>query len=110
VAGCDSVTVAAGDLFVMGHRVAADMARWPGSGAPGGGPGVTGGYCDAFAGVWAGNQLARRSAVAVVGLSAIGQMFVIPACPSWSLLIIAADVVALRGLCGRGNREDPGAA
>ena len=64
----------------------------------------------AAAGVWAGNQLARWSAVAVVGLSAIGQMFVIPACPFWSLLIIAADVVALWGLCAHGNRENPGAA
>ena len=64
----------------------------------------------AAAGVWAGNQLARWSAVAVVGLNAIGQMFVIPACPFWSLVIIAADVVALWGLCAHGNRENPGAA
>jgi len=63
----------------------------------------------AAAGVWAGNQLARWFAVAVVGLNAIGQMFVIPACPFWSLLIIAADVVALWGLCAHGNRENPGA-
>ena len=40
-------------------------------------------------GVWAGNQLARWFAVAVVGLNAIGQMFFIPAYPFWSLLIIA---------------------
>ena len=64
----------------------------------------------AAAGIWAGNQLARRVAVAVVGLSAIGQMLVIPACPLWSLMIIAADVVALWGLCAHGNRENPGAA
>ena len=64
----------------------------------------------AAAGVWAGNHLARWSAVAVAGLSAIGQMFVIPACPSWSLAIIAADVVALWALCAHGNRENPGAA
>jgi hypothetical protein len=62
------------------------------------------------AGVWAGNELARRLAVAVVGLNVIGQMFVIPAYPLWSLLIIAADVVALWGLCAHGNRENPGAA
>ena len=61
-------------------------------------------------GVWAGNQLARWFAVAVVGLNAIGQMFVIPACPFWSLMIIAADLVALWGLCAHGNRENPGAA
>jgi hypothetical protein len=64
----------------------------------------------AAAGVWAGNQLARWFAVAVVGFNAIGQMFVIPACPFWSLVIIAADVVALWGLCAHGNLEDPGAA
>ncbi len=64
----------------------------------------------AAAGIWAGNQPARWLAVAVVGLSAIGQMFVIPACPSWSLMIIAADVVALWGLYALGNRENPGAA
>ena len=64
----------------------------------------------AAAGVWAGNQLARWSAVAVVGLTAIGQMFVIPACPSWSLVIIAANVAALWGLCAHGNPENPGAA
>ena len=63
----------------------------------------------AAAGVWAGNQLARWFAVAVVGLNAIGQMFVIPACTFWSLMIIAADVVALWGLCAHSNRENPGA-
>jgi len=51
----------------------------------------------AAAGVWAGNQLARWLAVAVVGLNALGQMFFIPAYPLWSLLIIAADLVALWG-------------
>jgi molecular chaperone DnaJ len=60
----------------------------------------------AAAGIWAGNQLARWFAVAVVGLNAIGQMFVIPACPFWSLMIIVADVVALWGLCAHGNREN----
>ena len=51
----------------------------------------------AAAGVLAGNQLARWFAVAVVGLSAIDQMFFIPAYPFWSLMIIAVDVVALYG-------------
>jgi hypothetical protein len=60
-------------------------------------------------GVWTGNQLARWFAVAVVGLNAIGQMFFIPAYPFWSLLIIAADVVALWGLCAYGSRENLGA-
>jgi molecular chaperone DnaJ len=62
----------------------------------------------AAAGVWAGNRLARWLAMAVVGLSAIGQMFFISAYPFWSLMIIAADVVALWGLYADGNRENPG--
>ena len=61
-------------------------------------------------GVWAGNQLARWFAVAVVGLNAIGQMFFIPAYPFWSLVIIAVDIVALWGLCAYGSRENLGAA
>ena len=64
----------------------------------------------AVLGVWAGNQLARWFAVAMVGLNAIGQMFFIPAYPFWSLLIIAADVVALWGLCVYGSRENMGVA
>ncbi len=64
----------------------------------------------AAAGVFLGNQLARWFAVAVVGLNAVGQMFFIPAYPFWSLLIIAADVVALWGLCAYGSRENMGAA
>ena len=64
----------------------------------------------AAAGVWAGSQLARWFAVAAIGLTAIGQMFAIPAYPLWSLLIIAVDVVALWGLCAYGSRENPGAA
>jgi DnaJ C terminal domain len=63
----------------------------------------------AAAGVWAGSRLARRAAVAVAGLSVVGQMFVIPASPFWSPMIIAADVVALWALCARGNRDNPGA-
>ena len=61
-------------------------------------------------GVWAGNQLARWFAVAVVGLNAIAQMFFIPAYPFWSLVIIAVDVVALWGLCAYGSRENLGVA
>jgi len=60
----------------------------------------------AVAGFLAGNQLARWFAVALVGLSAIGQMFFIPAYPFWSLMIIAVDVVALWGLCAYGSREN----
>ena len=61
-------------------------------------------------GVWAGSQLARWFAVAVVGLNAVGQMFFIPAYPFWSLMIIAADVAALWGLCAYGSRENLGVA
>jgi molecular chaperone DnaJ len=53
----------------------------------------------AAAGVWAANQPARWFAVAVVGLNALVQMFFIPAYPFWSLMIIAADAVALWALC-----------
>ena len=60
----------------------------------------------AAAGVWAGSQLARWLAVAAVGLSAIGQAFLIPAYPLWSVVIIAADVVALWGLYAYGGREN----
>jgi hypothetical protein len=42
-------------------------------------------------------KLARWFAVAVVGLSAIDQMFFIPAYPFWSLMIIAVDVSRCTG-------------
>jgi hypothetical protein len=64
----------------------------------------------AAAGVLAGNQLARWYGVAVLGLSAIDQMFFVPAYPSWSLTIIAMDVVALYGLCAYGSRANLQAA
>ena len=60
--------------------------------------------------VLAGSQAARWFAVVVIGLNLIGQMFFIPAYPFWSLLIIAADVVALWGLCVYGSRENMGVA
>ena len=60
--------------------------------------------------VLAGSQAARWFAVVVISLNAIGQMFFIPAYPSWSLLIIAVDVVALWGLCAYGSRENLEAA
>jgi hypothetical protein len=60
----------------------------------------------AFWGVLSGNQPARWFAVAVIGLSAVEQMFSNPAYPLWSLIIIALDVVALYALCAHGSREN----
>jgi hypothetical protein len=56
--------------------------------------------------VVAGNQLARWFAVAVLGLNAIDMMFFLPAYPFWALVILAADVVALYGLCAYGSRAN----
>ena len=64
----------------------------------------------AAAGVFMGNQLARWFAVAVLGLNAIDQMFFMPGYPFWSLMIIAADIVAIWGLCAYGSRENIEAA
>ncbi len=60
----------------------------------------------AAAGILMGNQLARWFAVAVVGINAIEMMFFLPAYPFWALVIIAADIVALWGLCVYGSREN----
>ena len=57
-------------------------------------------------GVMVGNQMARWFGVVVVGLNAINQMFFLPAYPFWSLMIIAADIVALYGLCAYGSRDN----
>jgi hypothetical protein len=62
------------------------------------------------AGVLAGNQLARWFGVAVLGISAIDMMFFVQAYPFWALVIIAADVVALWGLCAYGSRANLQAA
>ena len=64
----------------------------------------------AAAGVMAGNQLARWFGVAVLGLNAIDMMFFLPAYPFWALVILAADVVALYGLCAYGSRANLEAA
>jgi len=57
-------------------------------------------------GVLAGNQVARWTGVALIGLNSIGQMMFIPAYQFWSLMIIAVDVVALWGLCAYGSRDN----
>jgi hypothetical protein len=64
----------------------------------------------AAAGVVAGNQLARWFGVAVLGLNAVDMMFFIPAYPFWALVILAADLVALYGLCAYGSRVNLEAA
>jgi hypothetical protein len=64
----------------------------------------------AAAGLFMGNQLARWFGVAVLGLNAIDQMFFLPAYPLWSLMIIAADIVAIWGLCAYGSRQNIEAA
>jgi hypothetical protein len=51
-------------------------------------------------------QVARWFAVAVIAFNTIDQMFFLPAYPSWSLIIIAMDVVALWGLCAYGSRQN----
>jgi len=58
------------------------------------------------AGVVTGNQVARWTAVVLIGLNLIAQMMFLPHYPFWSLLIIALDVVALWGLCAYGSREN----
>lgn len=60
--------------------------------------------------VVAGSQLARWFGVAVLGLNAIDMMFFVPAYPFWALVIIAADVVAIYGLCAYGSRANLEAA
>jgi hypothetical protein len=58
------------------------------------------------AGVVAGNQAARWTAVVLIGLNAIAQMMFLPSYPLWSIMIITLDVVALWGLCAYGSREN----
>ncbi len=62
----------------------------------------------AAGGVLTGNPLARWFGVAVVALNAISQMFFLPSYPSWSILIIAVDVVALYALCTYDSRDNQG--
>jgi hypothetical protein len=98
--------IASSHIFIGGaHYVVGDLRAWGWVMAIFGGVQLL-----ASVGVWAGNQLARWFAVAVVGLNAISQMFFIPAYPFWSLMIIAVDVVALWGLCAYGGRENLGVA
>jgi hypothetical protein len=98
--------IASSHIFIGGaHYVVGDLRAWGWVMAIFGGVQLL-----AAVGVWAGNQVARWFAVAVVGLNALAQMFFIPAYPFWSLMIIAVDIVALWGLCAYGGRENIEAA
>ena len=59
----------------------------------------------AAAGVVAGNQWARWFGVAVLGLSAIDQMFFIPAYPFWSLALFGVDLLIIYGLAVYGGHR-----
>ena len=94
--------VARSSVFIAGaHYVVGDLRTW-------GWVALILGVLQALAsiGVLAGNQAARWTGVALIGLNSIGQMFFIPAYPFWSLMIIAVDVVALWGLCAYGSRDN----
>jgi hypothetical protein len=55
-------------------------------------------------GVFARNQFARWTGVAVLSLNAIAQLLAIPAYPFWSLTIFAVDVLAIYALVAYGSR------
>ena len=55
-------------------------------------------------GVFARNQLARWTGVAVLSLNAIAALLWMPSYPFWSLCIFAIDIVAIYGLVAYGNR------
>jgi len=105
-------TAAGGIAAITGSHILITSARYMSGGLRAWGLAMTilgAAQLLAAAGVWAGNRLARWSAVAMVGLTAVGQMFFIPAYPIWSLVIIAADAVVLWGLHAHGNRQNPAA-
>jgi hypothetical protein len=56
------------------------------------------------AGIFARNQLARWTGVAVLSLNAIAQLLMMPAYPFWSLAIFGVDIVAIYGLVAYGHR------
>ena len=94
--------IANSHVFVAGaHYVFGDLRTW-------GWVALILGVLQALAsiGVLAGNQIARWTGVALIGLNTIGQMFFLPGYPFWSLMIIAIDIVALWGLCAYGSRDN----
>ena len=55
-------------------------------------------------GVFAKNQFARWTGVAVLSLNAVAQLLMMPAYPFWSLSIFAVDILAVYALIAYGNR------
>jgi hypothetical protein len=55
-------------------------------------------------GVFAKNQFARWTGVAVLSFNAIAQLLMMPAYPFWSLSLFAVDLIALYGLVAYGDR------
>lgn len=55
-------------------------------------------------GVFAKNQFARWTGVALLSLNAIAQLLMMPAYPFWSLTIFAVDILAVYGLIAYGDR------
>ena len=98
--------IARSHIFIANaHYVIGDLRAW-------GWVALILGVAQALAsiGVLAGNQVARWTGVALIGLNTIGQMFFLPGYPFWSLMIIAMDIVALYGLCAYGSRDNVEAA
>ena len=59
--------------------------------------------------IWLGGAFGRWFGIIVAGLACVLAMLTIPAYPFWSLMIIAADVLALLALYAHGRRGNPGA-
>jgi uncharacterized membrane protein len=55
-------------------------------------------------GIFARNQLARWTGVAVLALNALAQLFMMPSYPFWALSVFAIDIVAIYGLAAYGQR------
>ncbi|WP_280700094.1 hypothetical protein [Kitasatospora sp. GP82] len=57
-------------------------------------------------GVLVGGQIGRWFGVTVLSVNAFAHMWVVPAYPFWSLVIIALDIVAIYALCVYGGRPE----
>jgi hypothetical protein len=56
-------------------------------------------------GIWARNQFARWLGVGFASLSALAQLFMMPAFPLWSLAVFAIDILIIYGLVAYGSRD-----